>query len=95
MSEIPKQLSKNLRINIVKNMFLGYSRDSIAKGLRVSSGTVSNVWREFKSDAQKIGLSKAEKAYDLEEEIENLRILSVDLHNASTTVDQSLSARVP
>ena len=72
-------------------MFSGHSRDSIARNVRASGGTVSHVWCDFKNDACKKGIKEAAKAYNLEEMVDDLRRLSVDLYKAHMTVGQSLS----
>ena len=67
MFKIPKRISTHQRSEIVKSMFSGCSRDSIARDVHVSGGTASHVLRDFKNDAYTTGIQEAEKMYNLEE----------------------------
>jgi predicted transcriptional regulator len=79
-------LSTHKTRRLLKLYFTGYPQPVIAKRLGVSQGTVSNYAAIFAGRAEEIGLLNAGKEFDIMNEVDSLRSLSVELYKSEITL---------
>ena len=80
---------------LLKYYFSGLPQPVIAKKLAISQGSVSHWVERFKKQAASGGLLNTSKEWDMFDEIQELRSLSVELNNAGmTTVDALAGVKI-
>jgi len=74
---------------LLKYYFSGLQQPVIAKKLGISQGSVSHWVEKFRKQAATDGLLNTAKEYDMFDEIQGLRSLSVELHKAGLTTEDA------
>jgi hypothetical protein len=83
------QLSPHKVSKILRGYFCGLPQTKIAKGARVDQSSISHYATRFKEMSAKYGLLAAGKEYQVLNEVESLRSLSVELYKSKLTVEEA------
>ncbi len=83
------KLSPQKVAKILRYYFSGLPQMKIAKKLGVDQSSVSLYATRFKERAGEIGLVAAGKEFNVFDEVDAMRSLSVELHKAKLTVDEA------
>ena len=83
------QLSPHKVSKILRGYFRGLPQTKIAKEAGVDQSSISHYATRFKEMAAKYGLPAAGKEYQLLNEVESLRSLSVELFKSKVTVEEA------
>jgi predicted transcriptional regulator len=82
-------LSQHKISKILRGYFRGLSQIKIAKGAGVDQSSISHYASRFKEMAAGYGLPAAGKEYQVIDEVESLRSLSVELYKSKLTVEDA------
>ena len=83
------QLSPHKVSKILRGYFRGLSQTKIAKEAEVDQSSISHYATRFKEVAAKYGLPTAGKEYQVLNEVESLRSLSVELYKSKLTMEEA------
>jgi predicted transcriptional regulator len=83
------QLSPHKISKILRGYFLGLPQTKIAKEAGVDQSSISHYASRFKATAAEYGLIAAGKEYQVMNEVETLRSLSVELYKSKLTVEEA------
>ena len=83
------QLSPHKVSKILRGYFRGLPQTKIAKEAGVDQSSISNYANRFKKVTAKYGLLAAGKEYQVLNEVESLRSLSVELYKSKLTVEEA------
>ena len=83
------QLSPHKVSKILRGYFCGLPQTKIAKEAGVDQSSISHYASRFKEMAAKYGLSAAGKEYQVLNEVDSLRSLSVELHQSKLSVEEA------
>jgi len=83
------QLSPHKVSKILRGYFCGVPQTKIAKEAGVDQSSISHYATRFKEMAAKYGLPAAGKEYQVLNEVESLRSLSVELYKSKLTVEEA------
>ena len=83
------QLSPHKVSNILRGYFRGLPQVKLAKEAGIDQSSISHYASRFKNMAVKYGLPAAGKEYQVLNEVESLRCLSVELYKSKLTVDDA------
>ena len=83
------QLSPHKVSKILRGYFRGLPQTKIAKGAAVDQSSISHYASRFKEMAAQVGILAAGKEYQVLNEVESLRSLSVELYKSKLTADEA------
>ena len=83
------QLSPHKVSKILRSYFRGLPQTKIAREVRVDQSSISHYASRFRYMATEYGLLAAGKEYQVMNEVESLRSLSVELYKSKFTVDEA------
>lgn len=83
------QLSPHKVSKILRGYFRGLQQTKIAKEAGVDQSSISHYATRFKETAAKYGLPAAGKEYQVLNEVESLRSLSVELYKSKLTMEEA------
>jgi len=83
------KLSPQKVAKILRNYFRGFPQVKIAKEVAVDQSSISHYASRFKEMTDVIGLLAAGKEYQVFDEVESLRSLSVELFGSKLTVEEA------
>ncbi|MFC1980565.1 hypothetical protein ACFLVS_07015, partial [Chloroflexota bacterium] len=83
------QLSPHKASKILRGYFRGLPQTKIAKEAGINQSSISHYATRFKETAAKYGLPAAGKEYQVLNEVESLRSLSVELYKSKLTTDEA------
>jgi exonuclease VII small subunit len=83
------RLSPHKVSKILRGYFQGLPQTKIAKDAAVNQGSISHYASRFKERAATIGIPAAGKEYQVLNEVEPLRSLSVELYKSKLTVEEA------
>lgn len=86
------QLSPHKVSKILRDYFRGLPQTKIAKEAGVDQSSISHYASRFKGTAAEYGLLAAGKEYQVFNEVESLRSLSVELYKSKLTAEEALAA---
>lgn len=83
------QLSPHKVGKILRGYFRGLPQTKIAKEAGVDQSSISHYASRFKERATEVGIAVAGKEYQVMNEVESLRSLSVELYESNLTVEEA------
>ena len=83
------QLSPHKVSKILRGYFRGLPQIKIAKEAGVDQSSISHYASKFKERAAEVGILAAGKEYQVMNEVESLRSLSVELYKSKLTVEEA------
>jgi predicted transcriptional regulator len=83
------QLSPHKVSKILRGYFLGLPQIKIAKEAGVDQSSISHYASRFKEMAAEVGILAAGKEYQVMNEVESLRSLSVELNKSKLTMEEA------
>jgi len=83
------RISPHMVSKILRDYFYGVPQTKIAKGAAIDQSSVSHYASRFIKMAAKVGIPAAGKEYQVIDEVEALRSLSVELYKSKLTVEEA------